>query len=173
MQLNTFSQMEESNDSLINSNLPIKKTPILNYSIGSQFTYIPGVGNISGMNVSAFYKQQVNPRFYVLGGLIASRNYLSLKNQFENLPSKSSFNDLSVYGSAVYKLNQRLSVYGTGTRQLLNSTPYFELPKNTFSFGSNIDFGNFSIGAEIRFNDYSNSSSPFGGNNGYFPTQSW
>lgn len=175
LQLYSFSQVSETNDSIINSGLSVVKAPVLNYSIGSHFTYIPGIGNINGMNISAFYKQQINSRLYVVGGLVAGRNFLSLKNQFDTFSSKTNFNQLSVYGSAVYKLNQRLSVYGTGTHQLLSNPAFFEIPKNSYSIGSNLDFGNFSIGAEVRFNNYDqyNSTLPFGGGNGFFPTQSW
>jgi len=53
--------------------------------------------------------------------------------------------------------------------------PLYYLPRSSYSFGSTLNFGSFSIGAEIRVSDMNNYFSPFpaAGNRGYFPSQAW
>lgn len=174
--LSAFCQQTESADSLeIFNSIHIKTKPRLHYSAGSSFTYILRYGSISGLNISSFLSYPVSPKISVEAGLIAGRYYSTLKNIFPESGINNSFNTLSVYGSASYQLNQRLTFYGTGIRQLAGSLPLYNLPAGSLTFGSTLTFGNFSVGAAIQMSDWNNyySSSPFGGNHNYFPSYPW
>ena len=173
---NAFAQQEEFKDSLnLPGSIQVRSKPQLHYSIGSSFTYIPRYGSVTGLTLSPYYSYPVSSKFSIEAGLMAGRFYPIMKNAFPESGINNPFNSVSVFGSARYQLNQRLSVYGTGTRQIIGSHPLYNFPTSSFSVGSTLDFGNFSIGAEIRMSDqnYYNSAYPFGGNRGYFPSYPW
>jgi len=168
--LKAFNQLYLPADSISLLDSPvIKAKPVLHYSIGSTFTYIPGHGSVTGLTISPFYSFPLNPKVSVEAGIIAGRYFSNLNNTFQELRYGSSFNSLSVFGSATYHLNKRLSLYGTGIKQLAGSMPMYNLSGNRFSVGSTLDFGNFRIGAEISVSDRYNyySPFPFGGQSDY------
>jgi len=154
---------------------PARMKPGLHYSVGSSFSYIPRYGSVTGLNASAFFAYPLTPGFTLEGGLVAGRYYPTLKNFNSESGTAPSFNTLSMYGSARYQVNRRLSVYGTGMKQLAGAIPLYNLPSGSFSFGSTLDFGNFSFGAEIRMTDrnYYYNSTPIGGNRFFFPSNPW
>jgi hypothetical protein len=153
----------------------VRLKPRMHYSIGSSFTYIPRYGSVTGLTLSPIYIYPVSSKFSLEAGLIAGRYFPFMKNSSPETGINNPFNSVAVFGSARYQLNQRLSVYGTGTRQIIGTHPLFNLPTSSFSVGSTLDFGNFSIGAEIRMSDrnYYYSPDPFGGNSRYFPSFPW
>jgi len=172
----SFSQSNEPFDSLnLYTNLKLIKKPELHYSVGSNLTFIPRYGSVTGVNVSTFLTYPLNPKLAVSGGLIAGRYFSTIKSGLLETPSINAFNSLSVFGTAVYKVNQKFSIYGTGIKTLSNDVFLYNLPKNSYSFGSTIDFGNFSFGAEIRVSDQNQFYSPslFRNNQTDFPFQSW
>jgi hypothetical protein len=174
--LQIFSQEIGSADSLENFIYPvIKRTPRINYSVGSNYTFIPRYGSITGFNASTFVSYPVTSKMSVQGGLIAGMYYPVMKNSFTESGINNSCNTLSLFGSASYQLNKRLTVYGTGIRQLAGSVSMYNMPTNSFSIGSTLNFGTFSIGAEIQMSDWNNyySPSPFGGINSPFSSYPW
>ncbi len=173
---NNFAQEHVFADSLIKLNtIRLDSKPQIHYSLGSSFTYIPRYGSITGLTVSPYYRHPVSPKFSVEAGLIAGRYFPMMKNSSPESGINSPFNSLSVYGSAIYQLNQRLSIYGIGMKQLNAANPLYIMPSGSFSVGSTLNFGNFTIGAEIRVTDnsYYNSTNPFGGNRDFFPAYPW
>jgi hypothetical protein len=171
-----FTQEYVVQDSLQNLSIShFKVRPEMHYSIGSSFMYIPHYGSVSGLNASAFYTYPLTPKLTVEGGFLAGRYYSALKAFNPENKVYNAFNNLSVYGTAAYQLSQRLTVYGTGIKQLSGFMPMYNMPSGSFTVGSTLNFGNFSVGASIqmsKWNNY-NSLSPFGGNHGYFPTVPW
>jgi hypothetical protein len=171
-----FSQEIYSSDSLyLNNPVLIIKRPQLHYSVGSSFTFIPRYGSITGFNASTYLSYPLTPKLSVEGGFIAGHFYPSLKNSLGESGFNNSFCTFSVYGSASYQLNKRLTVYGTGIKQLAGLMPLYNMPTSSFSIGSTLNFGTFSIGAEIQMSDWNNyySPSPFGENNSLFPSNPW
>jgi hypothetical protein len=170
-----YSQEITSVDSLQNLNSsPSRFKPQFHYSVGSSFTYIPRYGSVTGLTFSPYLSYLVSPKVSIEAGIIAGRYYSSLKNILPEPGIKNSFNALSVYGSARYQLNERLSVYGIGQKQFFGSMPLYTNPTTSFTFGSTLTFGNFSVGAAIRMSDWSNNAySPFGGSHSYFPSNPW
>jgi hypothetical protein len=155
------------------SNLKIKNK--IHYSLGSSFMFVPRYGSISGMNASAFYSIPVSSRLTVEAGLLAGRYYSAFKGINPENKVYNTFNTLSVYGTAAYQLNQRLTVYGTGIKQLAGQMPLYNMPSNSFTFGSTLNFGNFSVGASIQMSDWNNYFSPsrYSGNPDYFSGFPW
>ena len=172
----SFSQEILSPDSLQtfnSSNAKIK--PQLHYNIASSFIYIPRYGSVTGLTFSPCLSYPISPKISIEAGLIAGRYYFTLKNLSREAVNNNSFNALSIYGSATYYLNERLSVFGTGIKQLAGSMPLFNSPTSSFTFGSTFNFGNFSIGAAIQRSDWNNYYSPnrYGGNPDYFSSFPW
>lgn len=163
--IRAFSQYAESVDSSETTDFfELRQKTEFHYTVGSSFTYLPRYGSITGLTVSPFLRYPVTPKFSVEAGLIAGRFYPRMKNSLQESGINNSFNSLAVFGSANYQLNKRLSIYGTGIRQLAGAMPLYNLPTSSFSFGSSLNFGNFTVGAEIRVSDWSNpyTDSPFG-----------
>jgi hypothetical protein len=106
------------------------------------------------------------------GGIIAGRYYSSLWNSDPEGAMHGAFNGISVYGSASYHFNSQLTLYGTGIRQLAGTSPFYLLPKSSYSIGSTYNFGSFSIGVALQVSRWDNSFStfPINGSQGfYFP----
>jgi hypothetical protein len=149
--------------------------PQFHYNIGSSFTFIPRYGSVTSLFISPYLSYPLSPKISVEAGLFAGRYYSTLKNISPESGSNNSFNALSIYGSARYQLNERLSVYGTGIKHLAGSTPFCNIPSSSLTIGSTLNFGNFSIGAAIQMSDWNNYYSPYryGGNPDYFSSFPW
>ena len=161
-----FSQPESYRDSLNVYNLPkVNMKPRLHYSVGSSFLIVPHVGTMTGFTVSPVLSVPLSPKWSVDGGIIAGRFYPVLKNVSPGEPVNNSFSELSVFGSASYHVNQQLTLYGTGFRQLTNFSPVSLIPKSSYVIGSSYNFGNFSIGLSIRMSQWGVVSSPYQLNN--------
>ena len=143
-------------------------------TVGTSFTYMPKYGSITGLSFSSFLSYPLSNKFSVQGGFMVGKYFSALRN----LPFESSFpntfNTLSMFGSATYQLNERLSFYGLGIKQIGGFIPYANFPTGSFTIGSTLNFGSFSIGAAVSVterNDYF--FNPYGGNRDFFPGSPW
>ena len=133
--------------------------PSLHYSIGSTFLVVPHLGSVTGFTLTPFLSIPLSPKWSVEGGIIAGRYYSSLWDINQEGTSYGVLNELSLYASASYHFNSRLTLYGTGIKQLAGTSPF--LPKSSYSFGSTYNFGSFSIGVAVKVSNWNNSYSPF------------
>jgi hypothetical protein len=159
-----FSQQNNNRDSLTmyNSGEIILK-PRMNYSLTSSFMIIPHLGSVAGVTISPFLSIPLSPKLSVDGGFIAGR-YSGLMNFNNERTITREFNELSVFGSASYRINSQLTLYGAGIKQLTVSSPLM-LPKSSYVIGSRYNFGSFSIGVTLQMSKWSNNLSPFQFNN--------
>jgi hypothetical protein len=164
-----FSQQINYRDSLavVNSQKEILK-PRLHYTLGSTLLTIPKVGSVAGISITPFLSVPLSPKLSVDGGIIAGR-YSSFGNLNHESAIAGEFNELSVFGSASYHVNSQLTLYGTGIKQLTNSSPFL-LPKSSYVIGSSYNFGSFSIGLSVQMSKWNNFSSPlpFNGSQGFY-----
>ena len=151
-------------------NLPLFK-PKFHLILGSNYLYMPSFGGNMNMFASPSVTIPLSKRFSFEGGIMASTSILQGFTPFEMNHSVRNFNSLSIYGSTIYQVTPKLTVYGTGIRQLMNTKlpyPYSSLNQNSFSVGSYLKLGNnITIGASFNMSDNYNFFSPFpSGNTG-------
>ncbi len=169
--IQAFSQQINYRDSLAGYNSPkVNLKPTLNYFVGSTFMVIPHMGSVTGFTLSPFLSVPLSPRLSVDGGIIAGRFYSALGNFNPEGAMNGVFNELSVYASASYHINSQLTVYGIGIKQLTGNSPFYSLPKSSYTIGSNYNFGHFSIGVALQTSKWNNSFSPlpFNGSQGFY-----
>jgi len=152
-----FSQQLYSTDSLSINSSPVNFKPAMSYSIGSSFMVIPRVGSVAGFTISPSLSVPLTPKLSVHGGIIAGRYYSNLWNSNPEGSMNGAFNELSVYGSAVYRANPQLTLYGTGIKRLTGTSPFYSLPESSYTIGSNYNFGSFSIGVSVHMSKWNNS----------------
>jgi hypothetical protein len=162
LSLQAFPQQFNFRDSLAESNPGnISMKPQLHYSVSSTFTAIPHFGTVMGFTISPFLSVPLSTKLSVNGGIIAGRYYSAFQNINTESIINESFTGLSVYGSAIYFFNPRLTVYGSGIKQLTGTSPFNLLPKSSYTIGSSFNFGSFSIGAALQVTKRNNIFSPF------------
>jgi hypothetical protein len=160
--IQAFSQQINYRDSLTEYNSQkINLKPRLYYSVGSTFITVPHLGTVTGFTISPFLSIPLSSRLSVDGGIIARRFYSSLSNFNPEGAISGVFNELSVYGSAIYHISSQFTVYGTGIKQLAGTSPFYFLPKSSYAIGSTYNFGNFSIGVTLQMSKWNNINSPF------------
>ena len=167
----TFSQQINYSDSLIeNNSQKVILKPSLVYSIGSTFMVVPHLGSVTGFTISPSLSVPLSPKLSVDGGVIAGRFYSALNNFNPEGAINGSFNELSVYGSAIYHINSQLTVYGSGIKQLTGTSPFYFLPKSSYAIGSTYNFGNFSIGVTLQMSKRNDilSPLPINGSQGFY-----
>ena len=144
--------------------------PSLHYSIGSTFLVVPHLGSVTGFTLTPFLSIPLSPKWSVEGGIIAGRYYSSLWDINQEGTSYGVLNELSLYASASYHFNSRLTLYGTGIKQLAGTSPINFLPKSSYAIGSTYNFGSFSIGVALQVSKWNNSLSPFpiNGSQGFY-----
>jgi hypothetical protein len=144
--------------------------PGLHYTVGSNFLFIPRLGAVSGFTLSPCLSIPLTPKLSVDGGIIAGRYYSTFRNLNPEDALNGAFNELSVYGSAIYHVNSQLTVYGTGLKQLSNTSPFSYLPKSSYAIGSTYNFGSFSIGVTVQMSKWSDNINllPFNGTQGFY-----
>jgi hypothetical protein len=144
--------------------------PKLNYSAGSTITVIPHFGAITGFTFSPSFSVPLSPKWTIDGGVIAGYYYSSLPDLNGEGTSHTTFNNLTVYGSASYHINSQLTVYGIGLKQLAATSPYDILPKSSYTIGSTYKFGNFSIGVNFQTSrrDGAYTQFPYNGSQGFY-----
>jgi hypothetical protein len=157
-----FSQQITYGDSLAEyKSSKVKFKPVLNYSVGSTFTFVPHLGNFTGYTFSPSLSIPLSSRWSVDGGIIAGRYYSASPDFYHEGVDHAAFNELSVYGLASYRVNSQLTVYGAGFKQLAGSSSFDFLPKTSYSVGSTYKFGNFSIGVNVQMSKWNDNLSPF------------
>jgi hypothetical protein len=166
-----YSQQINYRDSLskdISQKVNLK--PTVGYSIGSSFLVVPHLGSVTGFTLSPSLSVPLSPKFSVNGGIIAGRQYSSLWNSNTEGIMYGAFNELSVYGSASYHVNSQLTLYGMGIQRLAGTSPFYSLPKSSYTIGSTYNFGNFSIGVALQMSKWDNNFSlfPVNGSHGFF-----
>ena len=169
--IQAFSQQINYGDSLTkNNSARVQLKPTLHYSIGSNFIFVPHLGSITGFTLSPFLSVPLSPKLSVEGGIIAGRFYSGLRNFSPEGAMYGAFNALSVYGSASYHFNSQLTLYGAGIKQLAGTSPFYFLPKSSYTIGSTYNFGNFSLGVALQVSKWNNSLSPFpiNGSQGFY-----
>jgi len=166
-----FSQQINWGDKLLPYNTSkVNLKPSLHYSIGSTFLVVPHLGSVTGFTLSPFLSIPLSPKWSVEGGIIAGRYYSSLWNINQEGTSYGAFNELSVYASASYHFNSQLTLYGAGIKQLASISPFYFLPKSSYTIGSTYNFGSFSIGVALQVSKWNNGFSPFptNGSQGFY-----
>ena len=156
-----FSQQINYGDSLSEYNSQkVNLKPRLVYSIGSTFMVVPHLGSVTGFTLSPSLSVPLSPKLSVNGGIIAGRFYSTLLNSNPEGAMYGAFNELSVYGSASYNVNSQLTLYGAGIKRVTTS-PFYTLPKSSYTIGSSYNFGSFSIGVALQMSKWNNIQSPF------------
>jgi hypothetical protein len=167
-----FSQKINNSDSLAeyNSSRIILK-PALHYSVGSTFTVIPHLGSVTGFTISPSLSVALSPKLSFEGGIIAGRFYSTFSDFNLEREISGSFSELDIYGTARYHVSSKLTLYGTGIKQLTSTSPFFSLPKSSYSIGSDYKFGNFSVGLSLHISKWNNNLSPMSlsDHQGFFP----
>jgi len=169
--IQAFSQQINYRDSLAEYNSQkVNLKPKLYYSVESTFIIVPHLGTVTGFTLSPFLSVPLSPKLSVDGGIIAGHFYSALGNFNPEGALNGEFNELSVYGSASYHINSQLTVYGTGIKQLTGTSPFYFLPKSSYSIGSSYNFGNFSIGVTLQRSEWNGilSPLPFSGSQGFY-----
>ena len=156
-----FSQQINYRDSLSEDNYQkVNLKPRLVYSIGSTFIVIPHLSSVTGFTLSPSISIPLSPKLSVNGGIIAGRIYSALLNSNPEGVMYGAFNELSVYGSASYHVNSQLTLYGAGIKQLAGTSPFYSLPKSSYTIGSTYNFESFSIGVTLQMSKWNNNFSP-------------
>ncbi len=103
-------------------------------------------------------------------GLLQGAYYSSLGNFNSEGVKYGAFNELSIYGSASYYVNSQLTLYGIGIKQLTGTSPFYLIPKSSYTIGSTYNFGSFSIGVTLQMSKWNNNFglSPFNGSHGFY-----
>ena len=169
--IQAFSQQINYSDSVAAYNSQkVNLKPMLHYSVGSTFMFVPHLGSVTGFTLSPSLSVPISPKLSVDGGIIAGRFYSALSNFNPESSATGAFNELSVYGSASYHINSQLTVYGTGIKQLTGTSPFSFLPKSSYAIGSTYNFGNFSIGVTLQMSKYNDilRPMPFNSSRGFY-----
>jgi hypothetical protein len=169
--IQAFSQQVNYGDSLAEYNSrKVNLKPQLHYSVGSNFIAVPRLGSVTSVTLSPSFSIPLSPKLSVDGGIIAGYFYSAAWNSNHEGAMFGSFNELSVYGSASYHFNPQLTLYGSAIKQLASTSPFYVLPKSSYTIGSAYDFGNFSIGVSFQMSKWDNIYSPFpvNGSRGFY-----
>ncbi len=134
--------------------------PGLHYNVGSSFLVAPHYGSASGLTFSPYLTIPLSQKLSVEGGIIAGYIYISPWNSGNEGLMYHSFNEVSIFGSASYQVTPRLTLYGAGIKQLTGNSPYDFLPKSSYTIGSTINFGNFSLGFNVHMSKWDNIYNP-------------
>jgi hypothetical protein len=166
-----LSQQINYSDSLSEDNYQkVNLKPRLVYSIGSTFMVVPHFGSVTGLTLSPSLSVPLSKKLSVNGGIIAGRLYSTLWNSNPEGTMVGAFNELSVYGSASYHVNSQLTLYGGGIKRLAGNSPFYSLPKSSYTIGSTYNFGSFSIGVALHMSKWDNNliPLPINGSQGYY-----
>jgi hypothetical protein len=154
--------------------------PTLNYAAGTSFMFMPHIGSVTGITLTPQVSVPLSSKLTVDGGIIAGHYYSAFTTPGNDGLAKGSFNGtfntISLYGSATYYLNPRLTLYGSGIRQLAGNSPFNAIPKSSYSIGSAYNFGSFSIGVTVHMTNWNNTPGliPFNSTRGlYSPFDPW
>lgn len=167
-QVNDFEPMYNSQLDSLSTGDKIKRLQF-NTSLGTSFFYSGAYGTGNEFFAAPGVNYGLTPRLSLHGGVIFSyTSFFNPQNEAEQGGSPMmSFPGMSVYGSANYQINEKLSFFGTGMKHIPVFFPGEENDLNnfnnySFSLGSNYKIGrNVTIGASIHVNDRGSYYSPF------------
>ena len=164
------SQQVSYRDSLEGNFQKVNLKPRMVYSVGSTFMVVPHFGSVTGFTLTPTLSVPLSPKLSLNGGIIAGRYYSNLWNSNPEGSMYGAFNELSVYGSASYRIKPQLTLYGAGIRRLTGNSPFNSLPKSSYTIGSTYNFGSFSIGVSLQMSEWDNIYSPFpiNGSQGFY-----
>lgn len=127
------------------------------FSVGTSYSYMKGYGSGMMFYTAPSYTLSLNNRWSLHGGVIASRfQGLNYTPRGEIL-MPGTFNSLAVYVAGSYRMNDKLILHGTGTKQLVSApvTPFTPYPMDNLSLGATYKLGdNITIGASINMRNY-------------------
>ncbi len=154
----------------LNNSQQLKLKPKIVYSVGSSFMFIPRYGSVTGFTISPSLSVPVSPHLSFNAGIIAGRFYSDLQMPTLEGSMNGAFNEISLFGSANYHVNSRLTLYGAGIKRLTNASPFNTLPNSSYTIGSTYTFGSFSIGVEMQMSQWNNNfnSLPINGRHGFY-----
>ncbi len=144
-----------------------------NISLGSSYTYSPQFGSLTGFTVSPVYTMPLTSRLSIYGGVIFSKYYSPVGAFFSEPGVQNQSGMISLTGSASYKLNDHILVYGSGVKHFGSMPlPSYLSPYNSDSFtiGSMFKVGDhFSLGASFKYsNEPYNNLYPYNSNTPFF-----
>jgi long-subunit fatty acid transport protein len=122
--------------------------------------FFPHLGSITGFTLSPSLSVPLSSKWSVNGGIIAGRYYSTIGNLNTEGVLPGTFNVLSLYGSAIYHVNPQMTLYGIGTKSLTNNSPFYSIPKSSYTIGSTYNFGDFSIGVSFQVSKWNNAFNP-------------
>jgi hypothetical protein len=133
--------------------------PQWNVSIGSNTFFSAQTGTFSGLSVTPYLSLPLSERISVFGGASFTR-FLSpvpMLNDFSG--NNATTGMITVFGTATYRLNDHILLYGTGTKHFgtLPMPGLFPVynPDN-LTVGSMFKLGDhFTIGASVRMSGHS------------------
>jgi hypothetical protein len=166
-----YSQEISYKDTLaVDNSKHLKIKPRMEYTVGSTFMFIPHHGSVTGFTITPSLSVPVSPHLTVNGGIIAGRYYNNLQYPLLEGSRNGTFNDISIFGSADYRVNSQLTFYAAGIKRLTVNSPYITLPNSSYTIGSTYKFGNFSIGVAMQVSQWNNNfnSMPMNGNQGFY-----
>jgi len=148
---------------------PLK--PLWNLNVGTNMMFVPHTGTFSGFSVTPVMTLPLSARLSVYGGASFMRLYTPA-GITDGPGMKNAAGVVSLFGSASYKLNRNITLYGTGIKTLGNPmifTPFSPYLSDSFTLGSEFRLGNhITLGASVRMSgqpyDY---VSPFNQFNGF------
>jgi hypothetical protein len=171
LSVGVYSQAISNHDSLGSDNsAQLKIKPRIVYTVGSSFMFIPHHGSITGFTVSPSLLLPVSPHLSFNAGIIAGHYYSGLHYPAQERSLYGAFNEISLFGSANYRVNSQLTFYGAGIRRLTAPSLFNTLPTSSYIIGSTYKFGNFSIGVSMQMSQWNNNfnSLPINGPQGFY-----
>ncbi|MFZ5941722.1 MAG: hypothetical protein ACOYXB_14200 [Bacteroidota bacterium] len=161
-------------DSLISGNeVPRVKAPVFGFSAGSSFLWSPGFGSASMLYAAPGLTYPVSQRFSVHAGVLTTLSYPIGGSGDISLGNPQPMTSLSLYAAASYRLDDRLTVYGAGIKQIVgpdlkNPGPMVSFGSDSYTLGASYRLGrNVTIGAAVVVNNRS-TAYPFAPANGVF-----
>jgi len=136
---------------------------------GTAALFSPGSGPASMFYVAPTVSLPVTGRLSLHGGVLASTGFSLYRGSDLSLPVPPTVTSLSFFTAASYRVDERLTVYGSGMKRVLSLDRTGELTAplsyETYSIGASYRIGrNVTIGATVVISDH-NSSYPFASSN--------
>ncbi len=129
--------------------------PVWNVSLGSSMVYSPHSGSLTGFSVTPVLSMPLSKRLSVYGGASVTRFYMPGGIPLPESGMQTTTGVVSLFGTASYKLNDHIMLYGTGVKHLGTPppliSPFSPFYSDSFTVGSVLKLGDhFSFGASLR-----------------------
>jgi len=164
-------QMESDSLNPIRNTRPVAETGLLrphwNFSVGSSYYYMPGFGSALTTSIRPSVTFPLNNKLSLQGGIITGRTYSSSIGLLENTyQPMGGYNSFALYGSATYQINEKMTIFGSGVKNLTEfpgNYPLRSYPPDYFNIGTQFKLGdNVTIGASFHMEERNPYYSPFG-----------